>query len=70
MSTFKITVKRSRRMMLSALGCLTLISMIGCSPRFVTVNADEMVSVKKGELDTLHSDNELLLQALKECQEK
>ncbi len=45
-----------------------LISMIGCSPRFVTVNGDEAVSVKKGELDTLHSDNELLLQALKECQ--
>ncbi len=44
-----------------------LINMTGCSPRYVAVNGDEMIQCKKGELEQLHSDNELLLQAVKEC---
>ena len=54
-------------MILVLLLLLMLISMTGCS-RYVAVNGDEMVSVKKGELEQLHSDNELLIQAVKECQ--
>ena len=44
-----------------------LTSMTGCSPRYVAVNGDEVVSVKKGELDRLYQDNEQLIQAVKEC---
>ena len=40
--------------------------MIGCS-RYVVVSGDELVSVKKGDLEQLHSDNEQLIQALTEC---
>ena len=46
---------------------LLLISMTGCNRRYVVVNGDETVQVKKGELDRLYSDNENLLKALEQC---
>jgi len=55
----------SLRVMLLML--LLLISMTGCNRRYVVVNGDETVQVKKGELDRLYSDNENLLKALEQC---
>jgi hypothetical protein len=46
---------------------LLLTSMTGCAKRYVVVNGDETVQVKKSTLDNLYSDNELLLKALEEC---
>ena len=66
MRIFKNIGKHSARVTHGILLLLTLTSMIGCS-RYVVVNGDEMVSVKKGELEQLHSDNELLIQNLTEC---
>lgn len=43
------------------------ISMTGCSGRFVVVDGEEVVTVKKSTLDRLYVDNELLLQALEAC---
>jgi cell division septal protein FtsQ len=58
------------------LGAMLLLSMLlaltsttGCQPRYVVVRGTETVSVKKATLDELYSDNEHLLQALKECRE-
>ncbi len=61
--------RRSSRMILACLVCLMLTNMTGCA-RYVAVNGDEMVMVKKGELEGMHSDNELLIQALTECRSK
>lgn len=44
-----------------------LISMIGCSERYVVIHGEETVTVKKATLDNLYSDNERLLRALAEC---
>lgn len=63
---FRSTARRSVRAILVLLLCWMLLSMIGCS-RYVVVSGDELVSVKKGDLEQLHSDNEQLIQALTEC---
>lgn len=47
-----------------------LTSTTGCSRRFAVVPGGENVSVPKATLDQLYSDNERLIQALTECQEK
>lgn len=47
-----------------------LISMTGCGGRFVVVDGEEVVTVKKSTLDHLYVDNEMLLQALSECRGK
>ena len=52
-------------LMLSALAML--ISMTGCSRRFVVVDGGATATIKKSELDRLYQDNELLLKALEEC---
>lgn len=45
----------------------SLISMTGCSQRYVVVDGGATVSIKKSELDRIYQDNELLLKALEEC---
>ncbi|BCS54545.1 hypothetical protein GSbR_37450 [Geobacter sp. SVR] len=50
--------------------CLSilLISMTGCSTRYVAIEtAGPDITVKKSEFDRLHADNEALLNALSEC---
>ncbi len=61
---------RLPKIMLLLLACLMLTNMTACSPRYVAVNGDELIQVKKGELDQLHQDNELLIKGLQECQSK
>lgn len=56
-----------RKMMVPVLMLLLPISMTGCSGRFVVVDGEEVVTVKKSTLDRLYVDNELLLQALEAC---
>ena len=48
---------------------LLLTSTTGClrSSRYIVVEGEEMISVRKETLDRLYSDNERLLRALKEC---
>ena len=46
---------------------LLLISMTGCSKRYVVVNGGERVTITKESLDKLYQDNELLLKALETC---
>jgi hypothetical protein len=46
------------------------ISTIGCAKRYVVVSGDETVTVGKSTLDTLYADNEAILKALEECQNK
>ena len=70
MPTSRTTARRSVKATLVSLICLTLISMTGCAPRYVAVRSEDLVQVQKGELEQLHSDNELLIQALTECQGK
>lgn len=45
------------------------ISMTGCGRRYVVIEGDQNVTVKKSTIDRLYSDNENLLRALKKCQE-
>ncbi len=66
MRIFRNTARHSARVIPGILLFLMLTSMIGCS-RYVVVTGDEMVQVKKGELEQLHSDNESLIQNLTEC---
>jgi len=61
------TARRLAREILLLSALAMLISTTGCSRRYVTVNGDEQVQVKKGELDRLYQDNELLLQQLEQC---
>lgn len=61
------TARRLARGILLLLALATLISMTGCSRRYVVVDGGDMVQVKKGDLDQLYRDNEDLLQALEEC---
>jgi len=63
----RTTAKRLAMEMWLVLTLASLISMTGCSRRFVVVNGDETIQVKKGELDRLYQDNENLLKALEEC---
>ena len=44
---------------------MTLTSTTACSPKYVAVDKAEMVQVPKGDLERMHQDNELLLDALK-----
>lgn len=45
-----------------------LISMIGCSQRYVAIDATGTdVTIKKSELDRIYQDNELLLKAVEDC---
>lgn len=49
---------------------LLLSSMTGClksSPHIVVVEGEELITVRKSTIDRLYSDNERLLQALKDC---
>lgn len=61
------TAKRLARQILLLSALVMLISMTGCSRRYVTVNGDETVPVKKGELDRMYQDKELVLKELEEC---
>jgi hypothetical protein len=46
----------------------SLISMTGCSRRYVVVDANKpATNVTQGEVDRLYQDNEQLLNALEEC---
>jgi hypothetical protein len=49
------------------LALASLISMTGCSRRYVVVDAGKPANVTQGEVDQLHQDNELLLKALEDC---
>lgn len=61
------TARRLAKEILLLSALITLISMTGCSRRYVVVKGDETVPVKKSELDRLYQDNELLIKALEEC---
>ena len=63
----RATARRLAKEILLLLALATLISMTGCSRRYVVVDGDAQVSVKKSELDRLYQDNELLLKALEDC---
>ncbi|WP_028318373.1 hypothetical protein [Desulfobulbus elongatus] len=43
------------------------ISTTGCVPRYVVIDGEETMTVKKSTLDHLYQDNEQLLQALEAC---
>ena len=50
---------------------LLLLSMTGCaSPSAVVIPGGETITVQKGTLDDLYSDNEALLKALKQCKDR
>lgn len=69
MTGFKKTARRlTMAVMISML--LWPISMTGCSKRYVVVEGEETVVVRKAMIDQLLMDNELLLKALEECQNK
>ena len=59
--------RRLKRMMLLGLMLPPLISMTGCSGRYVVVQGEETITVKKSTLDNLYSDNERLIKALERC---
>lgn len=46
---------------------LLLSSATGCARRYVVIEGEETISVRKGTLDALYGDNEDLLRALQEC---
>ena len=56
-----------RKTTLLLLTLLPPISMIGCSARYVVVDGEQTITVKKSAIDNLYSDNERLLKALEEC---
>lgn len=56
-----------RKMTVLVLMLLPLISMTGCSARYVVVQGEETINVKKSTLDNLYSDNERLLKAVEQC---
>ncbi len=62
------TAKHLSKTILLLWACSMLISTTGCSPRYVVVNGDETVPVKKSDLDRLYQDNELLIKGLQDCQ--
>ena len=68
MPTYRPSAKRCSKTAL-LLMLLLLISMTGCSGRYVVIQGEETVTVKKATLDNLHSDNEQLLRALMKCQQ-
>jgi len=70
MSGSRAPVGPWQKMMAVALMLPALISMTGCGGRFVVVDGEEVVTVKKSTLDHLYVDNELLLQALEECRKQ
>lgn len=48
---------------------LSLLSLTGCSPtRYVMIDGEETVTVKKTTIEKLYSSNERLTAALKRCQ--
>lgn len=57
-----------RLMMAAALMLCLLSSTTGCSGRYVVIQGEQTVTVKKATLDNLYSDNERLLRALAKCQ--
>lgn len=63
----RTTAKHLARQILLLSVLATLISTTGCSKRYVVVNGDATVPVKKSELDALYQDNELLLKTLEDC---
>lgn len=46
------------------------ISTTGCARRFVVIDGEETITVKKSTLDRLYNDNEILLRALEECRQE
>lgn len=71
MQTSRSTARLLHRLMLAGLLLCMLISMIGCSTRYVAIDAGGTeVTIKKSELDRIYQDNELLLKALEQCQGK
>lgn len=67
MNKFRFYARRWRTATLSGCLLLLLISMTGCSRRYVVVGGDETMTLKKSTVDQLYGDNERLLQALEEC---
>ena len=65
MQTSRSIGKRWQKTTLTGLLLLTLTSTTACSPKYVAVDKAEMVQVPKGDLERMHQDNELLLDALK-----
>jgi hypothetical protein len=65
--TFKQHAKPLRTTTALLLTLSLLISMTACSPRLVAVPEGETIQVKKGTLDNLYRDNELLMKALTDC---
>lgn len=61
------TAKRLAKEILLLSLLATLISTTGCTQRLVVVDGGATVSIKKSDLDNLHTDNENLLKALEEC---
>jgi len=58
----------AKSLMAAILMLLLPISTTGCSGRYVVIQGEETVAVKKATLDNLYSDNERLLRALAKCQ--
>ena len=59
----------ARTLLTATLTLWLLISMTGCSGRYVVIQGEETVAVKKATIDDLYSDNERLLRALAKCRE-
>lgn len=66
----KSFVKPSQMTMLLVFLGASMISMTGCSKRYVVVDGTEKVSLMKSELDKLYTSNEQLLKALELCNKK
>jgi hypothetical protein len=48
------------------LAAALVLSMIGCSRRYVVVDADKPANITQGEMDRLYQDNEMCLKELEE----
>lgn len=44
--------------------------MTGCMKKYVVVAGGEKVEITQQELNTIYSDNEMLLKSLKKCHDK
>lgn len=68
MQTSRSTARLWLKTILAASLLCMLISMIGCSQRYVAIDASGTdVTIKKSEMDRVYQNNELLLKALEDC---
>lgn len=69
MKTFRTHGKPWRITTALLLTLLLLTSTTGCSrsSKFIVIEGEETIQVRKATLDTLYRDNERLLRALEEC---